>query len=124
MPLELRVTHLTEDTQSVEDDVSSGDVHKLVWDDRCKEDFVQEVKSHWFKEELLTISVHDQREFWKNINKFGNKKVSQKNDITLDEWFRQFKDILDKPDNVEEDYDPPTTEENDLLDRPITSEEV
>jgi len=80
--------------------------------------------------ELLS-AVHDQKQFWQKMKKLSSKKSQQQNNISVDEWYQHFRNVLDKDENSNDDGDDDDNDDDayddeyvEMLDRPISKEEV
>ena len=73
----------------------------------------------------LVASVKSQKQFWQSLQKISRKRSQPVNNITMDEWFNHFKKVLDTEMVDEQQDDIFDTDDNEpLLDRPISREEV
>ena len=71
----------------------------------------------------LLSTVNDQKQFWANVQKVSHKKKFVGNNISLDEWFRHFKELLEKDCVVtEDDFEDDDTDR--YFNRPISREEI
>ena len=76
----------------------------------------------------LLCSSHDQQQFWETIHKIAPRKTTVHNDITTEDWFVHFKNVLDKDsdDSFSSDAFDFVSEQNgnDWFDQPISKHEV
>ena len=72
----------------------------------------------------LVKSVKDQKCFWETLHSISKRKPQPSNNITIEEWFDHFKNVLEKEIDEEEEADLDSDNGDDVLDRPISREEV
>ena len=78
----------------------------------------------------LTSSVNNQQEFWETIHKIAPRKITVRNNITTEDWFLHFKNVLESHSNImavsssaDDGFDFEQNSE-DWLDQPISKQEV
>jgi hypothetical protein len=76
----------------------------------------------------LVSSVNDQYSFWDKVRKISIKGKTVRNTVTMETWFKHFKELLEKDDMredvfVDDDYDD-DDDENDVLNAEITRDEI
>ena len=72
----------------------------------------------------LLEAVNDQKEFWSKVRQLSTQKCYQKNNISCQDWFDHFRKVLED-NNIPEDKEIDSElEYNEMLDRPISREEI
>ena len=75
--------------------------------------------------QMLVSNVHNQKNFWNTVQKVIPKQKMVKNEITVQEWFTHFKELLEKEELPQLEGDMDESENEDcFLNQPITREEV
>jgi hypothetical protein len=72
----------------------------------------------------LMTSINNQKEFWDCMKNISFKNRQPKNDISVDNWFQHFKALLDTDLPCDNNDDEELDVENELMNRPISREEV
>jgi hypothetical protein len=87
--------------------------------DRKKKQYNEQLFS-----DLLAV-VNNQKQFWSKIKNISKRSIGQANNITTEDWFEHFKNVLqaDVTEDQVEDQDV-EVEYNEVLDRPISREEI
>jgi hypothetical protein len=72
----------------------------------------------------ILASVNDPKQFWQEISKMNRKPVQARNNITVDDWHKHFKSVLDKEVSEHEECNAEIEHYVQDLDGPITKDEI